>query len=219
MPLKAQQLHAEARQAGSSGDYDKALDLLGRAGELAPDWPYPVYDAAFTNLLKGDHKEALRLYERVVEMAPRGFFMALTAVDCLRRESRGELPRGSYERLLMLEHLEDRSLKQAALKSMLDESPEFPAAWKELAHVLEDDESRLSAIEKGLSHRPDPETAGYLLFNKALILNQQGLHNEARRILGELALDPRTPLDIQEMAKVTLANDFKFGQPDVSTLP
>jgi hypothetical protein len=41
-------LHKQARQAGGAGDYKKAITLLERASSLAPAWPYPVYDAAFT---------------------------------------------------------------------------------------------------------------------------------------------------------------------------
>ena len=42
---KAIELHNQARQAGSSGDYKKALELLAQASKEAPEWPYPLYDA------------------------------------------------------------------------------------------------------------------------------------------------------------------------------
>ena len=55
-------------------------------GHLAPDWPYPVYDAAFTYLLQGDSLKAEERYAEVDRMAPRGFFTAKTSLDCLRRD-------------------------------------------------------------------------------------------------------------------------------------
>ena len=51
IPPKAGRLHQEAREQGGHGDYARALDLLDQAWDLAPRWPYPVYDAAFTYLL------------------------------------------------------------------------------------------------------------------------------------------------------------------------
>jgi len=40
----AEALHQQAREAGGRGEYEKAIALLERASELAPEWPYPVYD-------------------------------------------------------------------------------------------------------------------------------------------------------------------------------
>jgi hypothetical protein len=48
VPPEAARLHARARDAGANGDYFRALDLLDEAQALAPAWPYPVYDAAYT---------------------------------------------------------------------------------------------------------------------------------------------------------------------------
>jgi Flp pilus assembly protein TadD len=51
MPSKeAQTLHENGREAAARGDYAPALALLTKAAVLAPDWPYPVYDRAFTYL-------------------------------------------------------------------------------------------------------------------------------------------------------------------------
>ncbi len=66
---KALELHRQARQAGSSGDYTKALELLAQASKEAPEWPYPLYDAAFTyqrrtKALNERHGPALRLADR-----------------------------------------------------------------------------------------------------------------------------------------------------------
>lgn len=214
VPAEAQELHAKARQAGSSGDYDKALLLLKKAGHLAPDWPYPIYDAAFTYLLKGDAERAVQHYELVVKMAPRGFFSALTAVDSLHREQKGELQEGTYLDFVILQSVTDREARKAALEALLQRSPEFPPAWKELAYLLDDETAKLAAIEKGLSYQPDRTTAGFLLINKSAILNRLGRHSEAVRILRDLTLDPNTPLTVEEFAKTQLEQDFRLDPPE-----
>ena len=94
IPPEAHRLHAEGRSAGSRGDYDQALTLLGRAAALAPDWPYPPYDAAFTYLMRGDTRAAQNLYERVANLSPSGFFTCRTTLDMLRREHAGQLSAG-----------------------------------------------------------------------------------------------------------------------------
>ena len=71
---KALELQNQDRRAGGSGDYKKALELLAQASKEAPEWPYPLYDAAYTYLLMGQPNEALESYEVVNKMAPRGFF-------------------------------------------------------------------------------------------------------------------------------------------------
>jgi tetratricopeptide (TPR) repeat protein len=209
IPTKAEELHQQGRQAGAAGDYDKALLLLAQAHEAAPDWPYPVYDAAFTYLLKGDADKAEEKYAAVDKMAPRGFFTAKTAIDCLRREKSGGLKPGMYKLLVLLEWETDPSKKKATLERMVMQSPKFPAAWKELALLQDDDDAKLKAIETGLSYTPDGETKGTLLINKALTLSGKGKRDEATRILGELALDPTSTLGTEHLAKVALANLLK----------
>ena len=63
----------------------------------------------------------------------------------------------------------------------------------------------MGLLEKGLSAEPDPETKGFLLINKAVALANVGKKNEAIKILGELALDPSSPQDIEIIAKRTVA--------------
>jgi tetratricopeptide (TPR) repeat protein len=203
---KALELHSQARRAGGSGDYKKALELLAQASKEAPEWPYPLYDAAYTYLLMGQPNEALESYEVVNKMAPRGFFTVQTAVHSLRLEKAKELQPGTYKQYVMLERVEDPVEKRALLEKMLKQSPSFAPAWKELSILLEDDTAHLQAIEEGLSHNPDDQTKGILLVNKALALNRQGKHEQAVSILGDLALDPDVPLDIEQIAKATLAN-------------
>jgi len=206
VPPNAKELHAQAQQEGSAGNYKKALDLLAQAHKLAPAWPYPLYDTAYTYLLMGDSAKALENYEAVCKMAPRGFFTAITAADSLRREKSGQLKRGTYKKYLMLESVTDLTEKKVELQKMTEEIPGFAPGWKDLSIALEGDPEKLHAIETGLSHDPDGETKGFLLINKALILSRSKKDDEAVRILGDLALDPKSPLDVEQIAKATLAN-------------
>ena len=107
VPVAAKALHQQAREAGERGNYEEALVLLTRAASLAPRWPYPVYDRAYTHLLMKSFDAALADYRRTADLAPRGFFTTLTAVDTLVREQKGEFPQGLYLAYLMLEPIQD----------------------------------------------------------------------------------------------------------------
>ena len=205
VPTDAVRRHEEARAAGARGEYDRALVLLDAAHALAPGWPYPVYDAAFTYLLQGDTDTAERCYAQVDRLAPRGFFTCKTTLDCLRRERAGELPAGFCRAFTTLESLADLPRKKAVLEGLVARFPGFAPAWKELAALLDDPGDRLRAIERGLAAGPDPETRGMLLLNKALVANQRGDRAAAIAILGDLALDPASTLATETLAKATLA--------------
>jgi tetratricopeptide (TPR) repeat protein len=205
VPADAVRLHEEARASGARGEYDRALVLLDAAHALAPGWPYPVYDAAFTYLLQGDSDTSERCYAEVDRMAPRGFFTCKTTLDSLRRERAGELPEGFCKGFAALESLDDLPRKKAILDGIVARFPGFAPAWKELAALLDDPGDRLRAIEEGLQAEPDPETRGMLLLNKALVLNQRGERGAAIAILGDLALDPASTLATETLAKATLA--------------
>jgi hypothetical protein len=125
---EAEALHTKAREAGSSGDYAEALILLTKAAALAPDWPYPVYDRAFTRLLMEDFDGALADYEKTLTLSPRGFFTAHVAVDTLRREQQGEFPRGFYLAYTTLEHIEE-SQRRDILGQLVEKVPSFAPAW------------------------------------------------------------------------------------------
>lgn len=205
VPADAVRRHEEARAAGARGEYDRALVLLDAAHALAPGWPYPVYDAAFTYLLQGDTDTAERCYAQVDRLAPRGFFTCKTTLDCLRRERAGELPAGFCRAFTTLESLGELPRKKAVLESLVARFPGFAPAWKELAALLDDPDDRLRAIERGLAAGPDPETRGMLLLNKSLVANQLGDRAAAIAILGDLALDPASTLATETLAKATLA--------------
>jgi tetratricopeptide (TPR) repeat protein len=209
VPAEAESLHKQARQAGGAGEYKKAITLLERASSLAPKWPYPVYDLAFTYLLMKDAENARKHYRKTVELAPRGFFTAMTALDTLDREAMGDLPAGTYLAYVSLEWMDDTGKKAEVVRQLVKRVPGFAPAWKELAMQADADAEKLAAIEKGLAANPDGETKGILLINKALILDRGGDHDGAVRLLGELALDPASTYATEHLAKVTLANVSK----------
>ena len=59
VPAEAMKLHEMGRIAGQKGESESALSYFQKASELAPDWPYPTYDAAFTYLLLNNFEKAL----------------------------------------------------------------------------------------------------------------------------------------------------------------
>jgi len=201
---EARTLHEKAREAGGQGDYKKCLELLNKASALAPEWPYPVYDRAYTYLLMKDYDSARRDYQETVRLSPRGFFTAITAIDTLEKEKRGDLPIGTYLAYVSLEWIQDSAQKEKAVRQLVKDLPQFAPGWKELS-TLVDDKERLSTIEKGLAASPDAETKGILQINKALALNLSGNHDGAVQLLGEVALDPNSPGDTEQMAKASLA--------------
>jgi len=170
---------------------------------MARSWPYPVYDAAWTYILKNDAARAEEKYDEVNKLAPRGYFTTKTALDCLRRERSGEIGSGAYKILVLLEDTPE-SDQRRVLSALVQKWPRFPAAWEKLSLVLNDDISRLAAIESGLMYEPDDETKGALLLNKALALDRQGKKGDAVKILGSLALDPQSTMNSEITAKFAL---------------
>ncbi|MDB5335296.1 MAG: hypothetical protein JWN70_915 [Planctomycetaceae bacterium] len=205
IPAEAESLHQKARRLGASGDYDAAINALIDAQSLAPQWPYPFYDMAFTSLLKKDFAQAREDYRRTVDLAPRGFFTAITACDALDREAKGELPEGTYAAFVALEWLSDSAEKRRVISQLTVKLPTFAPVWKEHALLCDGIADKRAAIEKGLAANPDRETKGILLINKALALNEQGDVEIAKTILGNLALDPNTTFANEHLAKQTLA--------------
>ena len=46
IPAESQDLWEKGRIAGQQEDFDRALKLFEQAHQSAPEWSYPVYDAA-----------------------------------------------------------------------------------------------------------------------------------------------------------------------------
>lgn len=205
VPAEASALHQRAREAGGRGEYQQAITLLTKASELAPQWPYPVYDRAYTHLLMKDFDAARADYQKTVALAPRGFFTAITALDILTREQTGQFPPGTYLAYLSLEWVDDRAKKIEMVRHLISKLPRFAPGWEELASLADQDPERLAAIEKGLAAEPDAETRGMLEISRALVLDRQGDHDGAVRLLGELALDPQSTYGTEQLARATLA--------------
>lgn len=206
VPDEARQLHDQARAAGGRGEYDNAIALLQRASKAAPRWPYPIYDLAYTYLLKRDFDNARVYYRKTLDLSPRGFFTAITALDTLDREKKGELPAGLYFAYLSLEWMDNASERANVVRQLAERQPAFAPGLKERALLADDDAERLQWIEKGLAANPDAETKGILLINKALLLNKRGEKDAAVKLLGQLALDPQSTFATEHLAKATLAN-------------
>lgn len=211
VPNTARELHELGRQAGQQGKSEAALDYFSRAAKAAPEWPYPIYDAAFTHLLQQQYVKALALYRQVDRLAPRGFFTSKTAVHSLQREKEGKIPEGTYFAYLSLEWIVPEK-RPKLIQALVDQVPSFAPGWKEKAQTEQDASKRLAYLEKGLAANPDAETKGFLLLNKAAALQEQGKVREAKAILGTLAVDPASPLDIEALAKYTLANLSEGGR-------
>ena len=208
VPPEARALHEQGRAAGGKGEYPRSIALLRAASEKAPDWPYPLYDLAYTYQLQGDDPKAEETYVRVEKLAPRGFFTAKTSLDCLRRQRAGALPAGFCKSFALLEFM-DPAQQKKALEGIVEKLPIYAPAWKDLAGLLDEDGAKLRAIEQGLAHEPDAETKGVLLVNQALLLDRRGQHDAAVKILADLALDPNATQAAEATAKFALRNITK----------
>jgi tetratricopeptide (TPR) repeat protein len=206
---EAKRLHEAGRAAGSTGDHDAAIALFAEAAALDSSWPYPVYDRAFAHLLKRDFDAALTDYRKVLELSPRGFFVASAAVDMLTREAAGEFPPGLYAAFAMLEHMPAEQQRSIA-QQLVEKFPAHAPAWQVHAGFLEDASERLAAIEHGLAARPDPDTRGSLLVGQALALHRLGETDRALMILEPLTTSISDSLSTQ--AKAYLARAFIQSQ-------
>jgi len=206
VPSEAEELHNRAREAGARGNYREAIALFEEAAEVAPEWPYPIYDSAYTYLLMEDADSAARFYAKTVELSPTGFFTAITALDALERETKGDIPRGTYLAYVSLERMADPVEKAQKVRQMLKRASNFAPLWKELLALAQGDGERAEAIEKGLAANPDRETHGQLMISRALLLRSQNAQEEARELLRKLASDPESTLSTKALARAVLAS-------------
>ncbi len=182
---EARRLHEQGRAVGAGGRHDAAIALFTEAAALDPRWPYPLYDRAFGHLLREEFDAALADYRKTLELAPTGFFAAATAADMLTREAAGEFPRGLYAGFAMLEHMSVQQ-QQSVAEQLVRKFPSHAPAWELHARLSEDPPAKLAAIACGLEARPDPDTRGSLLIQKALALDAQGERERALDILEPL---------------------------------
>ena len=200
----AERLHQEGRAAGAKGDLDRAIALLTQASELNPDWPYPIYDRAFSHLLKKEFELARVDYRKVLELSPRGFFKAAETLDILEREAAGEFPEGLSIGIATLPDMPE-DMQRSIAEQVVEMFPSCPAGWQTHANYVKDPAARLEAIERGLAARPDPDTRGCLSVNKALVLAQLGNVDEAIDILKPLTASIGDSISAYSAAHVALA--------------
>lgn len=205
IPPEAKALHEKARTLGERGALKQAIELLDRASALAPTWPYPPYDKAYTQLLSGDVADALASYQAVDRLTPEGFFTTKTAIWSLTREQAGTFPKGTYQAYLQIEWAKSDAEKRQKVEDLLKRVPAFAPAWKDSALLQEAPDKRLADLEHGLSLSPDAETEGLLTLNRATTLDSLGKREECLRLLNSLAQATNATVAIKAMAKDALA--------------
>ncbi len=205
VPQSAILLHNTAREHGQNGEYGKAIVTLNLAQEKAPNWAYPVYDLAYTYLLKNDFDNALKYYRLTDSLAPKGFFTSKVALYTLEKEKKGEFQQGLYRMYTALEWINDPKEKLEMTELLISKFPTFAPGWKDYSSLLEG-EKRKKAIEKGLTLNPDVETKGILLINMALIIHDEGNKEQSIKILTDLIFDSNSTFGNIELAKFVLNN-------------
>lgn len=212
IPATAIALHNKGREHGQKGENEKAIAAFNEAINLAPHWSYPYYDLAYTYLLANDLAQAHKYYKKVNKLSPKGFFSAQTAFHYLDLEKAGKYPEGLYLYFLSHEWGKTPQQQYEIFSNIINKFPDYAPAWQKIAGLLEDPLEKLRAIQKGLSAKPDKETEGFLLINKAIILFNRGDKQSATNILGELALDQQSPTDIAVISRRTLGMLVKAEQ-------
>jgi tetratricopeptide (TPR) repeat protein len=205
VPERAKQLHEDGRAAGARGELEDALRLLTEAAAIAPRWPNPVYDRAFTHLLRQEYAAALADYRKTLELAPGGFFTAAAAVQTLEREMQGELPEGLYFAYMTLEWEEDKAKVRGVLEQVVDKISDFAPAWLTLSSLVDDPNERLRLLDGGLVASPDRDTRGMLLLNKSQALLAVGDKEASLAILRAMLTDADRSPTAEAWAKALMS--------------
>jgi tetratricopeptide (TPR) repeat protein len=190
--VEAMKIHAQGRMSGESANFQQALAQFQRAHELAPQWPQPVYDTALTYLLMDDAAKALEVYQQVDKMAPEGFSDTKRVIDCLRRESDGRVPKGTFRKFIEAMRQRTPEEHEKQLRALTKSAPKFYPAWREVTAYEKDVDTQLRTLEKALALEPDSESRGEMLIYKANLLRRGGKDAEARALLQSLVDDPKS---------------------------
>ena len=181
VPAEAARLHEEGRLTGARGEYDEAISLFTTAANLAPSWPYPVYDRAFTHLLKQDFASALADYRKTLDLAPEGFFTAAESAEMLSREVAGQIPSGLFATFM----IHGRSLPPEARRDLaeqiIEKHPGFTPAWSDLIDLTEGDSARQKVIERAFVSTPDAHTSAMWRIQKAITVSSLGIRQKRPR--------------------------------------
>jgi tetratricopeptide (TPR) repeat protein len=182
VPAEARRLQQEGRTAGERKEFDLAVQLFTEAATVDPSWPQPLYDRAFTHLLKGDRTAALDDYQAVMELAPDGFFGTRQFIDLLAREMSGELPEGFAVTFDSIQWLPAEQ-QAHVLAQLVERFPSCAVAWCEWSRHESNLERRLEILDKGLSANGDPDTRAALRVNKGLVLINLGQSDAGKALL------------------------------------
>ena len=204
VPEEAIRLFDRGREAGTAGRNDEAIRLFWQAHVLSPGWLYPVYEAAWSFFLEGNSSEAERLYAWIDRMEPRGYWTTKEALDCIRRERKGEWLSGTYESYARLE-FEAQDARAVKLEDLVKRAPTLAPAWKDLTVLRPTPESRLGAVNAGLASRPDPETRGFLLVHEVTVLQELGRAAAADSLLDAMNLDSCLTMQVRALTDALLA--------------
>ena len=204
VPAKAQELHKQARDFGSRGQLEVAMQFLKDAAAIAPEWAYPPYDLGFTFLLMGRDDEALESYKKVDQMMPKGFFTAKTAVWALQKEKDGVFPKGTYLAYLNIDGVEQDAEKLKLARQILVAATNYAPALKECFLRSENEAEKTNYLARALAAQPDPETYGILAINSAIALQASGKKDEAVKALNDLVAAPDSTDGTVQGAKAVL---------------
>jgi tetratricopeptide (TPR) repeat protein len=215
---RAKQLHEEGRAIGAAYDFDGAILKFEEAINILPDWEYPLYDMAFAYCFKGEIDLALRFFRKTDELKPDGFFETKEAIYALEGETEGRFPKGIYmyyKQITMRPGLTQQQKLNIATE-ITQNLPEFAPGWLALQALLTEKNQRLHAIDHGLSKNPDETTKGYLLVNKALLLDATGRKEEAIQLLEQI-ISPESIATNILLAKMTLNMIQQNGENETCT--
>jgi hypothetical protein len=87
------------------------------------------------------------------------------------------------------------------IEQLTQKLPAFAPAWKEKALLTEAPEGKLSLIDKALSLKPDAETYGILMLNKAAALQQTLGEAAALEIVDSLIASDSSTTGTRTLAK------------------
>ncbi len=198
----AEALHQQGREAGARGHYDEAIALFTEANRLSPSWPYPVYDRAFTWLLKGDSGAALADYRKTLELAPDGFFTAEQSADMLAREAAGEFPSGLFATFTIDGPSLPADMRREAAEQIVAKSPGFAPAWDTLIDLTKEPLARLAVIERALAAASNRRTLATWRIKQAVTLNELGDRAAADTLLNQMTIDPLSTPGILAIIKL-----------------
>ena len=172
---------------------------------MVPDWPYPVYDDAWSYLLEGRLQEAHDAYAKVNQMVPRGFFTALTAEDVLARSCGARRRRASTSNRCVWSGSRVTRNAGVCFEILTESAPEMALPVWQLSKLEEDPNDRVSRIAAALELSADRQSRQMMAIDLAISHDLQGQTDEARELLKGLLDDPDLTLQAEAVGRMVLA--------------